>query len=329
MLAGRYFDGRTSRLHRVTLNVAGGVAVLAGDVERSCVLRELRVSERSSHAVRKVTFPDGACFEPDDRDAFDALLDQTGHRDSLVVRMQRSWRMVLVAVLGTVAVVVPGYLYGLPVAADYLAQAMPAAVERRMGQGILEVLDKRLLEPSQLDAARQQRISAAFASLRAPHEGAPPYRLLFRKSGIGPNAFAMPSGDIVLTDELVKALPDDGAVLAVLAHELGHLHRRHMSRRIIQGSVVAATGALMFGDVNGMVSSASAMLLDLNYSRDAEYEADDYAADMLQHNGLPLRNLEQVFEVLDKEGGQGSHAYLSTHPLSAERLARLRERSAH
>lgn len=328
MLAGRYFDGRTSRLHRVTLSVSDGVATLAGDVDRSCTLRELRVSERSSHAVRKVTFPDGACFEPDDRDALDALLDTTGHRDGLVVRIQRSWRMVLAAVIGTVAVVVPGYLYGLPVAADQLAQAMPASVERRMGQGIMELMDKRLLEPSKLDTARQQRISSAFASLQAPHKGAPPYRLLFRKSSIGPNAFALPSGDIVMTDELVEALPDDGAVLAVLAHELGHLHRRHMSRRIIQGSVVAATGALMFGDVNGMVATASTLVLDLNYSRDAENEADDYAADMLEHNGLPLRNLEQVFEVLGEASKIKPPAYLSTHPLSADRLARLRERAA-
>ncbi|WP_342117092.1 M48 family metallopeptidase [Pseudoduganella sp. OTU4001] len=325
MLAGRYFDGKTSRLHRVTLTVSGDTATLSGDVERSCALRELRVSERSAYAVRKVTFPDEACFEPDDRAAFDALLDATGHRDSVVVRMQRSWRMVLAAFAGTVAVMVPGYLYGLPLAADYIAQAMPASVERKMGQGLLELMDKRVLQPSEVDAARRQRIAASFAALQAPHADAPSYQLQFRKGNIGPNAFAMPSGDIVLTDELVNEL-SDGAVLAVLAHELGHLHRRHMSRRIIQGSVVAATGGLMFGDVNGMVSTASAMLLDLNYSRDAENEADDYAADMLLHNGLPLRQLEQVFELLSRERKGPSNAYLSTHPLSEERLARLRQR---
>lgn len=327
MLTGRYFDGHSSRLHRVTLTVSGDTATLSGDVERSCPLRELRVSERSTHAVRKVTFPDEACFEPDDRAAFDALLDATGHRDGVVVRMQRNWRTVLATFAGTVAVLVPGYLVGLPLAADYIAQAMPASVERKMGQGLLELMDQRMLQPSELEAARRQRLAASFARLRAPHAGAPSYQLQFRKSNIGPNAFAMPSGDIVLTDELVHALPDDGAVLAVLAHELGHLHRRHMSRRIIQGSVVAATGGLMFGDVNGMVSTASAMLLDLNYSRDAEYEADDYAADMLQHNGLPLRSLEQVFATLSREGKGPSSAYLSTHPLNEDRLARLRERS--
>ena len=327
MLSGHYFDGRTSRLHRVTLSVDAGVATLAGDVQRSCALHALHVSERSAHAVRRVTFPDGASFEPDDRQAFDALLAQTGHRDSLVVRMQRSWRMVLAALAGTAAVLVPGYLYGLPLAADAVAQALPPSAERQLGQGMLQMLDQRVLAPSTLDAARRQRIAAAFAGLQAPHEGAPRYQLQFRKGKIGPNAFAMPSGDIVLTDELVEALPDDGAVLAVLAHELGHLHRRHMARRLIQGSVVAATGGLLFGDVNSMVAGAATLMLDLNYSREAENEADDYAVDMLLHNGLSLHNLEQVFEVLGEAKGPRPPAYLSTHPLSSERLARLRERS--
>src|SRR4051794_2482369 len=90
-LEASYFDGRTSRLHRVTLTVRDGVARVRGEIERDSPLQALRVSERSQRALRKVTFPDGAYLELRDLAAMAALLDSTGHRDSWVVRIQHSW----------------------------------------------------------------------------------------------------------------------------------------------------------------------------------------------------------------------------------------------
>src|SRR5471030_2159050 len=98
-----YFDGKTSRRHRVRPSVDGDAATITGDVERGCPLAQLRVSERSVHATRKVSYPDGAYLEIADRAAFDALLDATGHRDGVVVRLQQSWRGALAAAAGRVA----------------------------------------------------------------------------------------------------------------------------------------------------------------------------------------------------------------------------------
>jgi len=78
-----YFDGKTSRAHHVTLSVEGGLATISGDAERSCPISELRVSERARNTKRKVTFPDDAYLEIVDTAAFDALLADTGHQDSL------------------------------------------------------------------------------------------------------------------------------------------------------------------------------------------------------------------------------------------------------
>lgn len=150
--------------------------------------------------------------------------------------------------------------------------------------------------------------------------------MVFRKSRIGPNAFALPSGDIVLTDEMVALLGDDGAVMATLAHELGHLHGRHLTRRLVQGSIVAAAGMVLYGDASSLVAGLPALALDLRHSRDAEREADDYAVALLERNGLPLAHLERVFAALhglEKEARVP--AYLSSHPDTAERLARVRQ----
>jgi Zn-dependent protease with chaperone function len=325
-VAARYFDGRSARLQHVMLSVEDGRAVLRGDVERSEALHTLRVSERSRHAARKVSFADGAYLEVDDRDAFAQLLRHTGHRDSLVVRLQQSWRATLAAAGATLAVLTLGYLYLLPALAAAVAAALPPAVEQQLGAGLLQVLDQRLLAPSSLSPQRQAALTQRFQRLQPLRDGVPAWRLRFRASRIGANALALPSGDIVLTDQMVLLLNDDDAVMAVLAHELGHLHAHHGMRRLIQGSVVAAVSGLVFGDVSALLATAPALLLDMHYSRDAEREADAYAMAMLQHNGIGLQHMVAVFELLQKQEQRqdGGLPYVSSHPASAERMQRVR-----
>ncbi|MFX6702058.1 M48 family metallopeptidase, partial [Acinetobacter baumannii] len=107
-------------------------------------------------------------------------------------------------------------------------------------------LDQHVLAPSKLDAQRAKGITSRFRALTAPMADAPDYQIVFRKSRIGPNAFALPSGQIVVTDEIVQLLDDDDALMGVLAHELGHVHRRDLMRRLIQSSAIAATATLLF-----------------------------------------------------------------------------------
>ncbi|MCH8622843.1 M48 family metallopeptidase [Undibacterium sp. TS12] len=331
MVAGIYFDGKTSRLHHIQLSVQADVLhVVETDalldqapVRRSSPLAELRVSERTRHAARKITFPDGAYLEVADKEAFDALLSDTGHSDSLVVRVQQSWRGTLAALFATVLVLILGYQYGLPAASRALAFAIPVSAERKLGDGILDFFDKQIFKPSVLPAERQAELSARFKKLKPPRGDSPDYRLLFRKSRIGPNAFALPSGDIVITDEIITLMNDDEAVMGVLAHELGHLHERHITRRIIQSSAIAATATLLFGDVSALIANIPTLLLDLKFSRDAETEADDYALQMLQANGISGEHMAVAFEKLGKLSPELS-TYISSHPGREERIMHMR-----
>ena len=318
-----YFDGKSSRRYAVNLAVYGHVAVITGDVDRECELGELRVSERFRTARRKVTLPDGAYLEILDPAAFDALLSRTGHEDSFVVRMQQSLRGTLAALAATAAVLALGYFHGLPAVAEIAAKALPESAERMIGRETLSFLDRGMLAPSTLSSARQGAIINRFRALVPPQGGASRYEIVFRKSRIGPNAFALPSGHIVLTDEIVQLVDSEDAVMAILAHELGHLHERHLTRRLIQGSMIGAVATVLFGDVSSVIANIPTVMVDLKYSRDAEREADDYAITMLKQNGISVSALIRTFEVLEKETGDHS-PYLSSHPPASERIERIR-----
>ena len=322
-IPGSYFDGKTSRKLTVELSVEAGIASITGDIQRDCPIVELRVSERVRNAARKVTFPDGAYFEVLDNADFNALLFATGYQDSLVVRMQQNWRGTLLACFITMAILILGYLYGLPSVSKIIANALPEKVERAIGRGTLDFLDEQIMAPSQLPLEQRDAIVRRFKALVPPRQGVPGYEIVFRKSKIGPNAFALPSGQIVLTDEIVKLVGSDDAVTGVLAHELGHLHEHHLMRRIIQSSVIGAAATVLVGDVSAIVATIPTVMLDLKYSRDAEREADDYAVAMFKANGMRLSELAILFEKINEKSGD-STPYLSSHPSPSERIERIR-----
>lgn len=319
-----YFDGKTSRVHRVSLSVNDGIASISGDAQRASPISELRVSERTRNGFRKVTFPDDAYLEINNAREFDDLLAATGYRDSAVVRMQQSWRNALIGLVATIAILVLGYLYALPIAADIVAKALPESVERSISKGTLEFLDKRILAPSQLPVARRDAITKKFQMMVPPKEGAPSYEIIFRKSNIGPNAFALPSGQIIMTDELVKLMSNDEQVIGVLAHELGHLHERHLMRRIVQSSAIGAVITVIFGDVSSIIATVPTVMLDMKYSRDAEREADDYAIAMMKANGIPLSQLSDSFERMKTKEGEAPPPYLSSHPSTDDRITHIK-----
>lgn len=354
MIDAIYFDGQSSRRMPVTVVMHKRVVAMRGEgVKQSHRLSRLRVSERLDHAPRILYLPDGSRLHISDRQV-DKLLAANGYREPRVVRWQRNWLMSLLALVTVLALLLSGYQWGLPWAADFAARHLPASLEQKIGEGQLELIDSQFMSPSKLDPVVQARLQRLFGQMKQPRGEKTPYRLEFRRSHIGPNAFALPNGVIILTDELVSLADSDEAVLGVLGHELGHLQHRHSLRRLLQALGVGVLVNLWVGDVSSVLASVPVLLLDQKYSRDFERESDQYAIDMMQANGLPLTPMAVLFEKMGKASArdEGEHRhgdqraerqrgrgaeedeeaaedeaepleYFSSHPSDAERIARL------
>lgn len=332
-----YYDGKSARAHGVCLTLSADMLVVQGEaVERREPLRTLRISEPMGAAPRLIKFADGAHCEVLDHVALAALLEQGGHRDGWVVRLQDRWQWALVAVVITIAGAAAGYRWGLPVAAEWIAFKLPDKALSQMGDSTLSFLDENVLSPSALPQAKQRSLIDAFAKLQVPNGAGANHRIIFRNGGyVGANAFALPDGTIVMTDQLVFLARNNEEILAVLAHELGHLSRRHSMRMLIQGSIVGFVVAWYFGDVSNVAAGLPAMLLQARYSRDHESEADAYAVAMLKANGIPPRRLADILERMElaassKECGNGEQSdflggYLDSHPATSERIKALEQ----
>ncbi len=315
-----YFDGRTSRGHAVSLAVSAGHLRLAGDVDLQVPLSAVRFGEQLGSAARRIELPDGAYCAISDPSAADALMRAAGHSAHLVDRAQRSWGLALAALLLTVVALLAGWRWGLPALADLSSRLIPAAAVSALSQQTLDQLDRKLLRPTQLTASRQRQLRNGFARL-----GGRPEQLLFRHAEAA-NAFALPDGRVVLLDPLVALADNDEQILAVLAHERGHVAARHGLRLMIQGSVTAGLLSALVGDVSSLLATAPAVLLNARYSREFETEADALAVLSLRAGGMSPESLATMLEKLQRSEGQkeAGDSFLSSHPAPRERIMALR-----
>jgi predicted Zn-dependent protease len=325
--AATRFDGRSAAGETVLARIDDGslVVVARGGTERF-PLHDVDVAETFEHAPRMLALPGGATLEiPDPGRTFRSALLDAGVRDSWIVRMQRAWAAAAVAVLVIVALAVWGYARGIPVAARWIAQALPASVEARLGANVLEVLDEHRLAPSKLPRADRERITKRFYEAAARAAPGVDVRLEFRAGPV--NAFALPGGTIVLFDELVALAGSDERVLGVLGHELGHVAGRHSTRQLLQALGVGAIASLLWGDLSALAANAPLVLGVMRYGREFEEEADRFSLHFMRANGLSARPLWEMFTRLqgrNRERRGDVPEFLSTHPDTSSRIQWLR-----
>jgi Zn-dependent protease with chaperone function/TPR repeat protein len=325
VLQAVYFDGKTSRRHPVSVMIAGDrLKVIGRDVTEEFDARRVRRSLRIANTPRWLYLPGGGACVTADNDGVDRMTRD--RRYEIVLHRWESRPAYAALAIGMVVAVLWLLIDRvLPVGVEAIAARIPVEAEAALGRETLASLEQLFLQPSKLTATRQERLRARFdAVVRAGGE-ATPYRLEFRSSPVvGPNAFALPSGIIVMTDELVKLARNDREIVAVLVHELGHVRHRHTMRRLLESSATALIIAGVTGDIASTTSLAAAaptLLLQTKYSRDHEREADRYAVEMMRKAGIEPRHFAAILARLEGEAPRrgGLPTFLTSHPPTEER----------
>jgi beta-barrel assembly-enhancing protease len=141
------------------------------------------------------------------------------------------------------------------------------------------------------------------------------------------NAFALPGGQIFITEALLRKLRTEGELAAVLGHEIGHVIERHSAEHIAKSQALqgaAMSGAVLTGETQA--ANAVASMLNLKYGRNDELESDKWGIKLNVAAGYDPRAMIGVMEVLGEASrGARQPEMMSSHPLPESRIAAAKE----
>lgn len=153
------------------------------------------------------------------------------------------------------------------------------------------------------------------------------------------NAFAAPGGLILVSRGLVRCCPDEDALAAVLAHEIGHIQNKDGLRAIKKSrwtSLAAVSLEEGFrnlgneqmkevaGQFSGCIDDIAQTLVVNGYARGQETAADATAVTILQRVGYQPRALATMLGEMDKRWKPDGPGFARTHPSPRDRIADVR-----
>ena len=152
-----------------------------------------------------------------------------------------------------------------------------------------------------------------------------------------PNAFVIPRNKLIISSGLLEQSPDYVSLLAVLAHEVGHLEYFHLEKRqesldqfsklnlmsnlaLITGSILTNEPQVLGGTI---ANQANINNFYLSFSREQEREADLYSIKTLEKMNLSSESIKKFLQILEKnaliKGYNEDYQKFSTHPIFRER----------
>jgi len=326
-----YLSGQSKSLPAVLLGCNGGFWLRSNSDEINLELRrdEMVIQAPVGSLPYKILLAEGHLFEAENNQETKKFLEfcQKPNAESWLSYLEQKKTVILVGIIILAGLVITVPKYGLPWMGDQVAHWIPQSWLMMAGDETLEILDESFFSPSELAPQDQDQFTKEFnrmASLVLKDQTA---RLVFRQSEeIGPNAFALPGGLVVLTDELVEIAEDQAGVIGVLAHELGHVQLKHPARRLVRSLMALALVSLIFDDAATFAEELAAIsgsLISLAYTREFEEEADRAGKEILIGAGLspiPLADLLQKLSDGCEENCSQLPEWLTTHPSVPSRI---------
>ena len=165
-----------------------------------------------------------------------------------------------------------------------------------IGENSYQSLTDNILKPSQIELSRQENLANKSAVLAKQNEILPIPTIKFHQSKeIGTNALAFPGGPIVITDGLVELLDSDDLILAIIAHEMAHIQKRHTLQEIVNTLGATAIVSILFGADNSLYRNVIRDLNGLNSFEEAKAYLSTNIAEKFNWTHKSKRNKAKIF----------------------------------
>jgi hypothetical protein len=315
-MQGRLYDGVRGHPHDVTVEFAAAGLRLSqeggwsDEVDAASLKRvdedgeSVRLARRDLQGWR-LTLP---------REAAPQVRSLLGKEDRYGRWIDRLGLIPALAICGAITGIVVALGY---IAPHWIAPHVPMSWERNVGSAIVgDFGDLRCRN------ADGQRALEALVERVSPGATKGPDGIKVAALDVSMfNAAALPGGYIVVFKPAITETNPD-ALAGILAHEVAHVHRRHVAEALTREFGIGALVRMMGGNIG----ASAEQVVSLSYTRQNEAQADDDAIQMLRRAGISPRPTAAVFANLAKGTDQqvASRAvFLQSHPLSKGRADRF------
>lgn len=325
-MIARFYDGQSARAHDAEAALDGdALRIRIGGEERVWRVRDLTVEVEADQA---------RISSRKDRDA--RLVLPVGDWNPMIgdrlveaakTRRQREWWLIG-GLTAAAAGVVLFVTVGVPALSGPVARATPVSMEQQMGDNFNGQIST-LFRTCEGEAG--QRALAGLGD-RIGARADTPFDIRVRAVNAPMvNAFALPGGYILITDDLIREAESPDELAAVIAHEVAHVEKRHVMQAVWRNFGIGMLLDLIVGGGTGAGQQAvilAGQASELSYSRSAELEADTRGQALLHADGLSSMGMAPFFERMaageSHDGVSDAAEFLATHPDSRRRAGAAR-----
>ncbi len=146
------------------------------------------------------------------------------------------------------------------------------------------------------------------------------------------NAFTLPGGHILVCSGLIEFSEDPEEVAAVVAHEMGHVEKRHVMERLKREFGKSVLFSILGGGSGGgaLIRDIASSTVSATFNRSQEREADEYALRLMEASRIDPDHLGELFKRMreEKYSGRGVPTILKSHPDMNSRIKKAFEYEA-
>lgn len=202
---------------------------------------------------------------------------------------------------------------------EWMAPFVPIAWEKSLSVGLMASIKPSFCHSPKVDAAVKamaKSIDPAFDSQKIHIANIDMV-----------NAIAVPGGDIILFDGLIKKATSSSEVIGILGHEMGHVENRDIMKSLLRQFGVS----IAFGGMDGGLTGYASMITSAGFDREAESDADEHAIKLMKAAAISPVPMAEFFMRLAKEEpvqdktGKAILGYLNSHPFSEARERAFRQ----
>ncbi|QKJ23308.1 M48 family metallopeptidase [Poseidonibacter lekithochrous] len=293
------------------------------------LISELIISNRLGNTKRVITLKNGDSFSTFENDFIDEYLLK---KRNLLYKFEKNILLVLVSIVITALFTFSIFKWGIPIVSEKIAHIIPHEANELISNESIEFLDEHIFTKTKLSKETQKIILTNFNKKILPliqNEENIKYKIIFRnwkvKDKSIANAFALPNGNIILTDEFIKLSSNQNEIDSVILHEVGHVYFKHGMQRLTQSTFTALITMYITGDLSSFAQIGvgfGSLFISSNYSRNHELQADLYSFEKMIEAKIDPIHFANIMEKLSTEEIKDSNTieYLSSHPQSQDRV---------